>query len=60
MTRDYVVGDAIESADIAGIHSCDISESGNELVLFYDLKNSDLTGVATYSPAAGMSPIRAH
>lgn len=60
MTHDYAVGDVIDPAGIAGIHSCDISEDGSELVFLYDLTNSDLTGVATYSPAVGMSPVRAH
>jgi hypothetical protein len=57
MTREYAV--VVDRADILGIHSCAPSEDGSELVIFYDLKNSDLTGVATHSLVADMSPIRA-
>jgi hypothetical protein len=56
----YAVGDVVNPADILDIHSCASSEDGSELVFLYDLKNSELTGVATYSPARGMSPVCAH
>jgi hypothetical protein len=56
----YAVGDVVDPADILDIHSCSASEDGTELVFLYDLKNCDLTGVATYSPAHGMSEVRAH
>jgi hypothetical protein len=58
--NQYVVGDVVDPADVLDVHSCAPSENGDELVFLYDLKDSDLTGVATYSPARGMSTIRAH
>ena len=60
MTDQYAIGDVVDPADIVAIHSCALSEDGTELVFLYDLNDSDLTGVGTFSPARGMSPIRAH
>lgn len=60
MTGHYAVGDVVDPEDILDIHSTALSEDGSELVILYDLKNSDLTGVATYSLVGGMSSVRAH